>query len=310
MLHIGDIKLKSDLIFAPIAGFSDVGARVLCARYGAGLVYTEMVSAKGLCYGNKGTEDLLYTTSSDTPIAVQIFGHEPEFMYRAAKDERLAKFDIVDINMGCPVKKIVGNGDGSALMENPALITEVVQAVKEGSGKPVTVKIRAGVREGEVLAVDCAIAAEKGGADMIAVHPRFREQFYSGKADHAITAEVKKTVGIPVVANGDIVDKSSLDEVRKISGADGFMIARGALGRPWIFAELSGNDYDFDVRKAVAEHIRLLRDHLPDKVVANVMKLQLCHYAKNTGNAKAVRTAISTVKSAEDLFALVDEYFK
>lgn len=310
MLHIGEIKLKSDLIFAPIAGFSDVGARVLCARYGAGLVYTEMVSAKGLCYGNKGTEDLLYTTSFDTPIAVQIFGHEPEFMYRAAKDERLAKFDVVDINMGCPVKKIVGNGDGSALMENPALITEVVQAVKEGSGKPVTVKIRAGVREGEVLAVDCALAAEKGGADMIAVHPRFREQFYSGKADHTITAEVKKAVGVPVVANGDIVDKSSLDEVRKISGADGFMIARGALGRPWIFAELNGNDYDFDVRQAVAEHIELLRDHLPDKVVANVMKLQLCHYAKNTGNAKAVRTAISTVKSAEDLFALVDEYFK
>lgn len=310
MLHIGEIKLKSDLIFAPIAGFSDVGARVLCARYGAGLVYTEMVSAKGLCYGNKGTEDLLYTTSFDTPIAVQIFGHEPEFMYRAAKDERLAKFDVVDINMGCPVKKIVGNGDGSALMENPALITEVVQAVKEGSGKPVTVKIRAGVREGEVLAVDCAFAAEKGGADMIAVHPRFREQFYSGKADHTITAEVKKAVGVPVVANGDIVDKSSLDEVRKISGADGFMIARGALGRPWIFAELNGNDYDFDVRQAVAEHIELLRDHLPDKVVANVMKLQLCHYAKNTGNAKAVRTAISTVKSAEDLFALVDEYFK
>lgn len=310
MLHIGEIKLKSDLIFAPIAGFSDVGARVLCARYGAGLVYTEMVSAKGLCYGNKGTEDLLYTTSFDTPIAVQIFGHEPEFMYRAAKDERLAKFDVVDINMGCPVKKIVGNGDGSALMENPALITEVVQAVKEGSGKPVTVKIRAGVREWEVLAVDCALAAEKGGADMIAVHPRFREQFYSGKADHTITAEVKKAVGVPVVANGDIVDKSSLDEVRKISGADGFMIARGALGRPWIFAELNGNDYDFDVRQAVAEHIELLRDHLPDKVVANVMKLQLCHYAKNTGNAKAVRTAISTVKSAEDLFALVDEYFK
>ncbi len=310
MLHIGEIKLKSDLIFAPIAGFSDVGARVLCARYGAGLVYTEMVSAKGLCYGNKGTEDLLYTTSFDTPIAVQIFGHEPEFMYRAAKDERLAKFDVVDINMGCPVKKIVGNGDGSALMENPTLITEVVQAVKEGSGKPVTVKIRAGVRDGEVLAVDCALAAEKGGADMIAVHPRFREQFYSGKADHTITAEVKKAVGVPVVANGDIFDKSSLDEVRKISGADGFMIARGALGRPWIFAELNGNDYDFDVRQAVAEHIELLRDHLPDKVVANVMKLQLCHYAKNTGNAKAVRTAISTVKSAEDLFALVDEYFK
>lgn len=310
MLHIGDLKLKSDIIFAPIAGFSDVGARVLCSRYGAGLVYTEMVSAKGLCYGNKGTEDLLYTTEIEAPIAVQIFGHEPEFMYRATKDERLRKFDVVDINMGCPVKKIAGNGDGSALLENPALITEIVQAVKEGSGKPVTVKIRAGVKTGEVLAVDCAIAAEKGGADAVAVHPRFRDQMYAGVADHTITAEVKKAVNIPVIANGDIVDKKSLDEVRRISGADGFMIARGALGRPWIFADLRGEEYDFDVKHAVEEHIAILRERLPEKVVANVMKLQLCHYAKNTGNSKAVRTAISSVKSAEDLFALVDEYFK
>lgn len=310
MLHIGDLKLKSDIIFAPIAGFSDVGARALCSRYGAGLVYTEMVSAKGLCYGNKGTEDLLYTTEIEAPIAVQIFGHEPEYMYRAAKDERLRKFDVVDINMGCPVKKIAGNGDGSALLENPALITEIVQAVKEGSGKPVTVKIRAGVKTGEVLAVDCAIAAEKGGADAVAVHPRFRDQMYAGVADHTITAEVKKSVNIPVVANGDIVDKKSLDEVRRISGADGFMIARGALGRPWIFADLRGEEYDFDVKQAVEEHIAILRERLPEKVVANVMKLQLCHYAKNTGNSKAVRTAISSVKSAEDLFALVDEYFK
>ncbi len=310
MLHIGDLKLKSDIIFAPIAGFSDVGARALCSRYGAGLVYTEMVSAKGLCYGNKGTDDLLYTTEIEAPIAVQIFGHEPEYMYRAAKDERLQKFDVVDINMGCPVKKIAGNGDGSALLENPVLITEIVQAVKEGSGKPVTVKIRAGVKTGEVLAVDCAIAAEKGGADAVAVHPRFREQMYAGVADHAITAEVKKAVKIPVIANGDIVDKKSLDEVKRISGADGFMIARGALGRPWIFADLRGEEYDFDVRQAVEEHIAILRERLPEKVVANVMKLQLCHYAKNTGNSKAVRTAISTVKSAEDLFALVNEYFK
>lgn len=310
MLHIGDLKLKSDIIFAPIAGFSDVGARALCARYGAGLVYTEMVSAKGLCYGNKGTADLLYATEIDCPIAVQLFGHEPEFMYRASKDERLEKFDVIDINMGCPVKKIAGNGDGSGLMENPSLITEIVQAVKDGSKKPVTVKIRAGIHYGEVLAVDCALAAEKGGADAIAVHPRYREQMYAGVADHTITAEVKKAVKIPVIANGDIVDKKSLEEVKRISGADGFMIARGALGRPWIFAELRGEEYDFDVREAVREHIEILSENLPEKVVANVMKLQLCHYAKNTGNSKAVRTAISTVKSAEDLFALVDEYFK
>lgn len=309
-MKIGDLELKSDIVFAPIAGFSDAGARALCSRYGAGLVYTEMVSAKGLCYGNKATEDLLYTTPTDAPVAVQIFGHEPEFMYRAARDERLNKFDVIDINMGCPVKKIVGNGDGSALMENSALITEVVQAVKEGSGKPVTVKLRAGVREGEVTAVECALAAERGGADAVAIHPRFREQFYSGKANHEITAEVKRAVKIPVIANGDIVDRESLDEVRKISGADGFMVARGALGRPWIFAELNGTPYEFDVRSAIDEHIAILRNRLPDRVVANVMKIHLCHYAKNLGNAKAVRIAISSVKNADDLFALVDEYFK
>ena len=307
-MRIGNIELKSNLMFAPIAGFSDAGARHLSARYGAGLLYTEMVSAKGLCYGGKGSEDLLHTTDTGVPTAVQIFGSEPEYIYRASKDERLSKFDIIDINMGCPVRKIVSNGEGSALMENPTLISEIVCAAKEGGKRPVTVKIRAGVKMGEILAVECALSAEKGGADMVAVHPRFREQMYAGTADHTITKMVKDALKIPVVANGDIVDKASLEKVKEISGADGFMIARGALGKPYIFSELQDAEFDYDNKKTVLEHIEILRSTLPDRVVANMMKLHLCHYAKNTGNTKAVRMALATATDLNGILNLVDEY--
>lgn len=309
MLTIGDVQLKNNLVFAPIAGFSEVGFRHLCAKYGAGLTYTELVSAKGLVYGNKGTEELLATTDIETPCAVQIFGSDPEFMYKAAKDERLFKFDIIDINMGCPVKKVFGNGDGSALMKNPALITEVVQAVKEGGRRPVTVKMRAGIETGKPLAVECALAAQKGGASAVTVHARYREQYYSGVCDHTITKAVKDALDIPVIANGDIVDKQSLDKVAKITNADGFMIGRGALGKPWIFAELQGKDASHDVKALILEHIDVLREYMPDFTVANVMKLQLCYYARGGRNAKAVRVEIGKAKSLEDTFRIIDEFF-
>ena len=308
-LKIGDVQLESNIVFAPIAGFSEVGFRHMCAKYGAGLTYTELVSAKGLCYGNKGTQELLAREDFSSPCAVQLFGSDPEFMYKAAKDERLASFEIVDINMGCPVKKVFNNGDGSALMKNSDLITEIVQAVKEGAKRPVTVKMRAGVETGKPVAVECALAAQKGGASAVCVHPRYREQFYSGEADHSITRAVKEALDIPVIANGDITDLPSLARVRDLTGADGFMIGRGALGRPWIFAELNGGDGTHDTKADIYEHIAVLRKYMCDFTVANVMKLQLCYYAKGGRDAKAVRVEIGKAKSIEDIFDIVEKYF-
>lgn len=308
-LKIGDVQLESNIVFAPIAGFSEVGFRHMCAKYGAGLTYTELVSAKGLCYGNKGTQELLAREDFSSPCAVQLFGSDPEFMYKAAKDERLASFEIVDINMGCPVKKVFNNGDGSALMKNPDLITEIVQAVKEGAKRPVTVKMRAGVETGKPVAVECALAAQKGGASAVCVHPRYREQFYSGEADHSITRAVKEALDIPVIANGDITDLPSLARVRDLTGADGFMIGRGALGRPWIFSQLNGGDGTHDTKADIYEHIAVLRKYMCDFTVANVMKLQLCYYAKGGRDAKAVRVEIGKAKSIDDIFAIVEKYF-
>lgn len=308
-LRIGDVQLENNVFFAPIAGFSEVGFRHMCAKYGAGLTYTELVSAKGLCYGNKGSEELLAREDYSTPCAVQLFGSDPEFMYKAAKDDRLARFEIVDINMGCPVKKVFNNGDGSALMKNPAQITEIVQAVREGAKRPVTVKMRAGVESGKPLAVECALAAQKGGASAVCIHPRYREQFYSGEADHLITKSVKESLDIPVIANGDIVDAASLDRVATLTHADGYMIGRGALGRPWIFAELTHKDAWHDVKADIYEHIAVLRKYMSDFTVANVMKLQLCYYAKGGRDAKAVRVEIGNAKTIDDLFSIIDTHF-
>ena len=308
-LTIGNVKLNSNIVFAPIAGFSEVGFRHLCAKFGAGLTYTELVSAKGLVFGNKGTEELIATTPIQTPCAVQLFGSDPEFMYKASKDDRLKKFDIIDINMGCPVRKVFGNGDGSALMANPSLITEIVQAVSEGAKRPVTVKMRSGIEIGKPLAVECAIAAQKGGASAVTVHPRYREQYYSGDCDYSIIRDVKNAVDIPVIANGNITDAQSLENVREITGADGFMIGRGALGRPYIFAELRGEKPEIDVKSLIYEHISVLREFMADFTVANVMKLQLCYYARGGKNAKAVRVEIGKAKSLDDIFAIVQTYF-
>ena len=325
------LELGSPFFLAPLAGFTDAGFRALALASGAALVFTEMVSAKGMMYGSPGTDALLYTEDGTAPLtAVQLFGSDPEAMFKAASDPRLAPFPFIDINMGCPVKKVFSSGDGSAVMRSPSLVEELVRAAKEGSGKPVTVKIRAGITPGTPLAAGCARAAERAGAFAVTVHPRYREQMYGGEADHSLTAAVKDAVGIPVTASGDITDADSYLAVREQSRADAFMIGRGALGRPWIFAALKETESlraagerdarvfrevfakhsnGFDALDAVKRHLSVLEKILPPRAAANCMKLHVCRYAAGLPCAKKVRTEVVSALTPGDILAVAEKYF-
>ena len=236
---IGNVTLKNPFLLAPLAGVTDAPFRRICGEKGAGLVCSEMVSAKGLWYKDKNTDRLLEILDGEAPVAYQIFGHEPEIMAEAARMLNDRRHVLLDINMGCPVPKIVRNGEGSALMREPKLARRVVEAVVSASTKPVTVKIRAGWNDAEKNAAEVAQAIEAGGASAVCVHGRTREQFYSGHADWNIIASVKKAVRIPVIGNGDVTDVTSAYRMMQETGCDFVMIGRGALGNPWIFESLA-----------------------------------------------------------------------
>ena len=237
-LTIGSVTLPNNIILGPMAGVSDLPFRVLCKEMGAGLVCMEMVSAKAILYKNRNTNMLLEIHEGEHPVSLQLFGSEPDVMQQALLMIKDRPFDILDVNMGCPVPKIVGNGEGSALMKNPELIEKIVAALVEVSDRPVTVKIRKGFNEESVNAVECALAAEQGGAAAVTVHGRTREQFYSGKADWDIIRQVKEAVKIPVIGNGDVTDGESAKRLFEETGCDGIMIARAAQGNPFIFREI------------------------------------------------------------------------
>lgn len=236
-MKIGDVKLQNNIFLAPMAGVTDLPYRVICKEQGCGLVYSEMISAKALLYGDKKTERLLKMSDIERPVAVQIFGSEPETIAFAAAQAEKAGAAIVDINMGCPVPKVAGNGDGCALMLKPTLVGELVRAAVGAVSIPVTVKIRKGWDEDNINAVDIALIAQEGGAAAVAVHGRTRNQMYSGKADWNIIKAVKKELNIPVIGNGDIFKASDAKDMLEYTGCDAVMIARGALGNPWIFAQ-------------------------------------------------------------------------
>lgn len=300
-MKIDGITLSGDAVFAPVAGYSDVGLRALCAEAGAALTYTEMVSAKGLIYGNEHTEDLLHTTGFEKTAAVQIFGREPEIMARAAESEALAKFDIIDINMGCPVRKIVGNGEGSALLKNPSLAAKIVRTVRR-AGKPVTVKFRIGFEKNSRTGVDFAKVLQDAGAAALTVHGRTREQFYEGKADRDYIAEVVRAVDIPVIANGDVYDKEDYEEMKTHTGAAGVMIARGALGNPQIFSEITGTPVKYDkVKDIVLEHIRILSSFHSETYVVNNMKKHVAYYCKGIRGGKQLKLEAFEAKSLKEL---------
>ena len=238
MLKIGTLELENNVLLAPMAGVTDKAFRMIVKPFGPGLMYTEMVSGKGLFYNSKKTADLLETDDIEKPVATQIFGHEPQVLAAIASKSLEYGAQLIDINMGCPAPKITGNGDGSALSKNPNLAGEIVAAVTEAVDVPVTVKIRKGWDEDSVNAVEMAKIAQQNGAAAVTVHGRTRQQFYSGKADLDIIKAVKEAVSIPVIGNGDIVDEESALHMLQYTGCDGIMIGRGAQGNPWIFGQI------------------------------------------------------------------------
>lgn len=237
-LTIGNVQLDGNIILAPMAGVTDLPFRLLCKEQGADLICTEMVSAKGIMYNNKNTEDLLRIDDKERPVSLQLFGSDPDIISEQAKRIEERNFDILDINMGCPVPKVVNNGEGSALMNNIPLAAKIVEKTVKAISKPVTVKFRKGFRADDVQAVEMAKALEAVGASAVAVHGRTREQYYSGKADWDIIAQVKQAVTIPVIGNGDIFTPIDAKQMLDYTGCDGIMVARGARGNPWIFQQI------------------------------------------------------------------------
>lgn len=312
-MKIGNIQLNGDAVLAPIAGFTDVGFRDITVRYGAALTYTEMISCKGMVYGSEKTKELLATTDNEKIKAVQIFGADADIMTKACKMSEMAKFDIIDINMGCPVPKIVNNGEGSALLNNPKLAMHIVKTLKQETGKVVTVKFRKGFRCGENVAVDFAKYMQDAGADGITVHGRTREDYYNGLSDWETIAKVVEAVQIPVIANGNVVDLNSYLKIKEVTKAAGVMIARGALGNPQIFKEIAENTLkiatifkNVDKKRDILSQIEILKEYYSDRYIYSNMKKQICYYLKGMAGSKPIKEAVCHVESVQQLINIVN----
>lgn len=277
-IKIKNVELKSKAILAPMAGYTDMAFRHLCLEMGAGLVCTEMVSSKALHYKNKKTEELLEKFDCDTPTAVQLFGHEPEIMAEAVRNPLLSKFDVIDINMGCPARKIISNGDGSALLKDKELARQIIKACVEVTEKPVTVKFRIGYEADENIAVEFAKMCVEAGASAITVHGRTTAQGYSGKVDYETIGLVKQAVKIPVFANGDCRTKEDFERILAITKADGVAIGRGAVGRPEFFAELFNKKCEINKLEQIKFHYETLIKIYGEKYVVKFMRAHLAGY--------------------------------
>ena len=315
-LTIGNVELENPYILAPMAGVTDLPFRLLCREQGAGLLCMEMVSAKAIQYNNKNTKALLEIHPEEPPVSLQLFGADPDVISEIAKQIEELPFSIVDINMGCPVPKIVRNGEGSALMKQPKLVYEIVSKTVKAIEKPVTVKIRKGFDDSCINAVEIAKIIEDAGASAVAVHGRTREQYYSGKADWDIIRQVKEAVSIPVIGNGDVVSGESAIAMQKETGCDGIMIGRGAQGNPWIFSELLAYDRTGEmparptkeeIKQMIHRHGVLQVKYKGEYLGIREMRKHVSWYTSGLPNSAKLRGEINAVESLEELEKLLED---
>ncbi|RHU82677.1 tRNA dihydrouridine synthase DusB [Clostridiaceae bacterium OM08-6BH] len=313
-LKIGDVSLKNNLILAPMAGVTDLPFRLLCKEQGAGLLCMEMVSAKAIYFNNKNTEELLTIDDREPPVSLQLFGSDPDIISEMAKKIENRPFSILDINMGCPVPKVAGNGEGSALMKNPKLVEEIVSKTAKAIKKPVTVKIRKGFDDEHINAVEIARIAESAGAAAVAVHGRTREQYYSGKADWDIIRQVKEAVKIPVIGNGDVTSPEAARQLMETTGCDGIMIGRGAQGNPWIFRQIlhwmeTGEEEPKpdleEVKAMILRHARMLVEYKGAYTGIREMRKHVAWYTAGYPNSAKLRARVNEIESLEALEHLI-----